>query len=145
MGPLFVRGYNGFVKFALKRGTSAPAKFAGAVAEGYLAPYNNWNNRIAIQRFVDDIPIEPGHPTKGLGDALERQLPELSDRPHLVLWGNQDFVFHHYFRDGWEEAVPAAEIHTFDHANHFVVEDAHDEVVPLIRDFLGRHPLTDEG
>jgi cis-3-alkyl-4-acyloxetan-2-one decarboxylase len=144
VGPFMVRGLNGFVRFALRKGTSRPERFKGAVAEGYLAPYNNWKNRIAIQKFVDDIPIEAGHPTEPYGAALEQQIPELSDRPHLVIWGNQDFVFHHYFRDGWKAAVPNGEFHQLDHANHFVVEDAFEDIVPLMRDFLDRHPIQPE-
>ena len=80
------------MKFALKKGTAKPEQFNGPVGAGYLAPYDNWNNRVAVQRFVEDIPIEDGHPTKGLGEALERQLPDLAHHPHLVIWGNQDFV-----------------------------------------------------
>ena len=144
IGPTIVRGFNGFVKFALKKGTARPDKFKGAVAKGYLAPYDNWKNRVAVQRFVEDIPIESNHPTKPFGEALERQLTDFADRPHLVIWGNQDFVFHHYFRDGWKNAVPDAEMHELDHANHFVVEDAFEEIVPLMTDFLGRHPLGGE-
>ena len=142
VGPMIVRGFNGFVKFAIRKGTARPDKFVGPVAQGYLAPYDNWDNRVAVQRFVEDIPIEANHPTKGFGEALQRQLPEFAERPHLIIWGNQDFVFHHYFRDGWKEAIPDAEIHEFDHANHFVVEDAFDDIVPLMSDFLNRHPLS---
>lgn len=143
IGPVLVRGFNGFVRFAMKKGTAKPEQFLGPVGAGYSAPYNNWNNRVAVQRFVEDIPIEAGHPTKPFGEALERQLPEFAHLPHLIIWGNQDFVFHHYFRDGWKEAVPNAEMHEFDHANHFVVEDAFEDILPLVTDFLDRHELSD--
>ena len=36
---------------------------------------------------------------------------------------------------------PAALPHFFE-AGHYVLEDAHEEILPLVRDFLGRHPLS---
>ena len=141
LGPAFVRGWNGFVKYALSKGTSKPKTLRGPIADGYKAPYNSWANRVAIQAFVDDIPLEDDHPTKGFGEALQRQLPDLGEHPHLIIWGDQDFVFHHYFRDCWIEDMPEAEVHVLPDANHLVVEDATTQIIPLMTDFLDRHPL----
>jgi haloalkane dehalogenase len=33
-------------------------------------------------------------------------------------------------------------VHTFDDAGHYVLEDAHEEILPLIRDFLQSNPLA---
>jgi pimeloyl-ACP methyl ester carboxylesterase len=58
--------------------------------------------------------------------------------PTLIVWGKNDYIFpadgaHPYRRD-----LPDAEFHLLD-SGHFVLEDKADEVVPLIRDFLGRN------
>ena len=37
---------------------------------------------------------------------------------------------------------PAAEIHSWGDASHWVVEDAHERIVPLLRDWLARHPVA---
>jgi haloalkane dehalogenase len=37
--------------------------------------------------------------------------------------------------------LPGAEIHPFEHAGHYILEDAADQVIPLIRDFLARNPV----
>lgn len=142
VGPFAVRGFNAFLKFALKKGTSKPEQFDGPIGEGYLAPYDNWANRIAIQRFVDDIPVEKQHPTAWARTELAEGIRSLADRPHIVIWGTQDFVFHRYFLEGWRETVPEAEVIELDQANHFVVEDAHETILPLVNDWLGRHPLA---
>ncbi len=42
-------------------------------------------------------------------------------------------------------AFPAAEVHRFPDAGHYVLEDAGEEILPLVRDFLRRHPLSAEG
>src|SRR5262249_53991479 len=34
-----------------------------AVKAGLLAPYDSWANRIAVARFVQDIPLVAGHPS----------------------------------------------------------------------------------
>ncbi len=33
-----------------------------AVRAGLLAPYDSWRHRVAIDRFVHDIPLYPGIP-----------------------------------------------------------------------------------
>jgi len=141
VGPLAVRGFNAFLRFALKKGSARPEQYDGPIGQGYLAPYGSWADRIAIQRFVEDIPVERNHPTAWARTELREGIASLSDRPHLVIWGTQDFVFHDYFRQGWRETVPDAEFHELPDANHFVVEDAHERIVPWVRDWLERHPI----
>jgi pimeloyl-ACP methyl ester carboxylesterase len=57
--------------------------------------------------------------------------------PTLIVWGKNDKIFpadgaHPYKRD-----LPDVEFHLID-TGHFALEDKADEIVPLIRDFLGR-------
>jgi pimeloyl-ACP methyl ester carboxylesterase len=57
--------------------------------------------------------------------------------PTLIVWGGNDKIFpaegaHPYKRD-----LPDLEFHLLD-TGHFALEDKADEMVPLIRDFLGR-------
>jgi haloalkane dehalogenase len=142
VGPLAVRGFNAFLRFALARGTTHPERFSGAVGQGYLAPYGTWADRVAIHKFIADIPIEAEHPTAWARDSLAAGIRTLSDRPHLVVWGTQDFVFHKYFLDGWRETVPDAEFIEVADAHHFVVEDAADRIPRWMTDWLARHPLV---
>ena len=71
-----------------------------------------------------------------------RRLPEFADRPAFVGWGLRDFVFDRHFLDGFRRALPGAEVHAFDDANHYVLEDRHEVLVPAIRAFLDAHPLA---
>jgi cis-3-alkyl-4-acyloxetan-2-one decarboxylase len=61
--------------------------------------------------------------------------------PTLICWGMKDFVFDHHFLALWEQHFPQAEIHRFDDCGHYILEDAHEEIVPLVEDFLKRHPI----
>jgi len=144
LGPVLIRGLNGFVRVALLRAVTDRTRVRGAVARGYLAPYRSWADREAILRFVQDIPLEEDHPTRPLFLGIDAALAVLEDRPVLVVWGERDFCFTPEFRRGWQERLPHAEVHQLADAGHWVMEDAHEQVVPLVRDFLERHPVPAE-
>ena len=42
----------------------------------------------------------------------------------------------------WQRRFPGAEVHRFEDSGHYVLEDAHEEIVPLVREFLSREPAT---
>jgi haloalkane dehalogenase len=137
-GPLLVRGFNGFLKAGLATSIANPARFTRGVRAGYLFPYDSWAHRVAILRFVQEIPLERGHPNRRLMDDLERQLHVLKERPHLVIWGLQDRVFHRGFLAGWRQRFPAAEVHALEDASHWVVDEAPERILALMREFLAR-------
>jgi len=64
LGGFLVRGLNAFAGSATYMAISNHARMTRQVRAGYLAPYNNWHNRIAVHRFVQDIPWEENHPTR---------------------------------------------------------------------------------
>ncbi len=61
--------------------------------------------------------------------------------PALILWGAQDPIFLPAGASAYLRDLPKAELHHLD-TGHFALEDKLDEMVPLIREFLGRHLLT---
>jgi cis-3-alkyl-4-acyloxetan-2-one decarboxylase len=143
IGPLLVRGLNAFSRGAVRYCVCEP--MATAVREGYLAPYDSWQNRIAVLRFVQDIPLSPGDRGFDLIHEVADGLHRFAALPMLICWGERDFVFDHHFLDEWRRRFPAAEVHRFAEAGHYVLEDAGNEILPLIRDFLRRHPLLSQG
>jgi haloalkane dehalogenase len=110
-------------------------KMSPDVRRGYLYPYNNYKNRIAIARFVDDIPMKPSHRSYRTLKEIELSLPR-HQCPVLILWGRKDFCFHDYFLNRWKEIYPHAAVQTFDRAGHYVVEDAQDEILQALKHFL---------
>jgi pimeloyl-ACP methyl ester carboxylesterase len=109
---------------------------AKATARGYLAPYDSWHNRLAVHRFIQDIPLRQGDRALALVEETERRLGELSHLPMLICWGMHDFVFDVHFLNRWVELFPAAEVHRFAEAGHYVLEDAGGEIVPLVQKFV---------
>lgn len=105
------------------------------IKEGYLLPYNNWENRIAVDRFVQDIPMDADHKSyKTLNDIYQklRSLPQ----PKIILWGGKDFCFNKHFFEKWVEIYPEADAYWYAKAGHYVIEDALEEVSTRIWEFI---------
>ncbi len=140
LGPLLVRGLNAFCRGAAKHCcTRRPMQ--PAIRQAYLAPYDSWKNRIAVLRFVQDIPLKPSDSSYTLVSEIQNGLGRFRDVPMLICWGEKDFVFDKDFLAEWMRRFPQAEVHRFADAGHYVLEDAADEIIDLVRSFLKRHPL----
>jgi len=138
LGEIIVRLFNGF---------AGPARFMAVekrldpeTARGYLAPYDSWQNRIAIARFVEDIPMHSGHRSYAPLVTIEERLDQVRDRkiPLLILWGGKDFCFNDHFFGEWRRRFPKAESHYFNDGGHYVLEDKTAEIVPILQAFLAR-------
>ena len=142
MGPIAILLFNAFVRGALMRACVHPERLTAKVREGYLAPYNTYPNRIGILRFIQDIPMNPKVPSYSVVKSIQENLNEFQDRPMLIVWGKQDFCFNDHFLNRWQEYFPEAEVHEVEDAGHFVVEDAHERIVPWMREFLSNNPIS---
>jgi len=137
LGQFLVQGLNGFTQGALRFATSQPQRFTDEVKAGYVAPYNNWRNRIATHRFVKDIPMESHHPTRVTLERIAKDLPRFRNHRMVIFWGAKDFCFTvEDFLPEWQKRFPLAEVHVFEDAGHYVVEDAHERILPRLLDFL---------
>ena len=116
--------------------THKPGGLTKTEKQGYLAPYDNWANRVAVYKFVMDIPRTKSHPSYQTAEWLESEMPQFADRPALMVWGMQDWCFREECIDRLASMLPDAKIHKIADAGHYVVEDATDEVVRAVRDFL---------
>jgi pimeloyl-ACP methyl ester carboxylesterase len=141
LGRWAVQGANLFARCALWMAVEKPERMTPEVRAGLLAPYDNWNNRTAVYRFVADIPFASSHPTHRVLAEIEAGLPSLADRPVQIIWGMRDWCFTPVCLARLVESFPRAEVHRLEDAGHYVVEDAHERIVPLVNEFLERHPL----
>lgn len=139
LGEWIVRGFNAFSAGASWIGVERA--MPAAVRRAYVAPYDGWANRIATIRFMQDIPLSPADRAWPLLEAAGKALPGFAGRPAFIGWGLKDFVFDRHFLDGFRAALPEAQVHAFEDAGHYVLEDKHEVLVPAIRAFLDAHPL----
>jgi cis-3-alkyl-4-acyloxetan-2-one decarboxylase len=135
LGTLLVRGFNAFSKGAVKSCVTR-CPLPPNVAAAYLAPYNSWHNRLAVHRFIQDIPLAKGDAAWDIVANVEQNLPQFQNTPTLICWGMHDFVFDHHFLTRFQQLLPHAQTHQFPDAGHYLLEDSHEQVIPLVKKFL---------
>ena len=140
-GKLAVQGCNAFARAAISMATEQKAGLPPQVADGLLAPYDSWTHRTAIYRFVKDIPLSPNHRTWAVLEAIESGLARVADWPIMLVWGMRDWCFRPECLDRLQQHWPAAEVHRFEDAGHYVVEDAIARINPLFDNFLNKHDV----
>lgn len=136
-GDFLVRRLNGFAWPATFMASSSP--LSKTVKRGYLYPYNNYRNRVAVSEFVKDIPMRPGHRSYKTLRGVERKLKEL-ECPKLILWGGKDFCFNDDFFAKWKEIYPDSFHKYYPGAGHYILEDETEDVIESVRQFVESNP-----
>lgn len=142
LGQFGLQGLNLFGRAALRM-TMNRRRLTPAERAGYLVPYSDWASRVAIHRFVQDIPLASGHPSYAKLAEIEAGLPTLADRPFQFVWGMRDWCFTPACLDKFLEIFPDAAVHRIADAGHWVVEDAREEIAPVVERFFERNPIRD--
>jgi cis-3-alkyl-4-acyloxetan-2-one decarboxylase len=135
LGAFCVRGLNMFCRGAL-RYCATERKLTSGEKSAYLAPYDSWENRLAVHRFIQDIPIRPEDPGYDIVTGVQDGLEQFRDTPTLLLWGMKDFVFDPAYLDEFERRMPNAKVHRFAGAGHYVMEDRREDVCRLVGEFV---------
>ena len=136
VGALAICGFNAFAGAAIHMAVNHRERMTPAVREGLLAPYNNWNNRIATLRFVQDIPMSSSHASWQTLENIDDGIAAFKDRRMLICWGLKDWCFNASFLQTWRERFPQAAVETYADAGHYVLEDAHERIAPRVLEFL---------
>lgn len=140
VGAALVRGLNAFSEVA-SRVCVTRAPMPPDVRRAYVAPYRSYADRIATLRFVQDIPLSPGDPAYRIVSETQDKLHLFAHLPALVCWGERDFVFDGKFLRQWERHLPEAKVVRFPDCGHYVLEDARDEILSLVDEFIRESPL----
>ena len=122
----------GFIAGAL---AMANPRLSRDVWSGFLAPYQGAHRREAIATFVEDIPLEPEHPSNDALDAIADGIVSgLAGVPTLLGWGPSDPVFSDLYLHDFEQRLPHAHVHRFIGASHLVPE--HPDFIPTLGRWL---------
>lgn len=135
LGEFCVLRFNAFSRIAAELCCSRK-KLTPEVKQGYAAPYEDPARRIATLRFVQDIPLNPEDKAYEIVLGVASRLDQFSKTPALICWGLKDFVFDKHFLAEWKKYWPHAEVHEYPDCHHYILEDAFEEIAPLIRKFM---------
>ncbi len=141
LGTIGMRGLNVFAAAAQSMATSRSGGLDPAVLAGLIAPYDNWANRVAIDRFVADIPMTRQHPTYAVLQQLEQDIQQFDALPCLLAWGMKDWCFTPKCLERFQQLLPRAVTAELSDAGHWVIEDQPQQTIDMVRDFLNHHPL----
>lgn len=133
LGEYMMRSFNAFAWPATFMAVEKPLN--RNIKKGFLLPYNNYQNRIGVARFVQDIPMQEGHRSFDTLKAIEEDLVNLPG-DKLLLWGAKDFCFTTHFYERFREFFPEAKTHLIQDAGHYLLEDAPEETLEAIKTFL---------
>jgi cis-3-alkyl-4-acyloxetan-2-one decarboxylase len=135
LGPPLIRGLNLFCRGAAKH-CVVRQPLSEDVREQFLAPYGSWADRIAVDRFVRTIPLTPSDDGYNIVAETEIGLSRVADHRIMLAWGMKDFVFDGDYLAEWRQRFPKAEVCAVTDAGHYLLEDAGDELIPRIVQFL---------
>lgn len=139
LGAWLILRHNAFCR-AAARWCVTRRKMPDDVRRMYLMPYDTPENRVAVLKFVQTIPLRPTDPGYDIVAGVEASLSKFRDVPTLLVWGMRDFVFDKHFLLEWRRHFPHAETHAWPDCGHYLLEDAGDEVIIRVKEFLAKHP-----
>jgi haloalkane dehalogenase len=134
LGAWLVMRCNAFALAAARVGFKRPV--SKEIRQAYTAPYDSPANRIAILRFVQDIPLRENDPGFDIVLNTAEHLDLFANLPCLIAWGEKDFVFDRTFLRKWLNYYPKAEVHRFADCGHYILEDGGAALVGTIREFV---------
>lgn len=132
LGDYAIRGLNLFARAALLMAAKKP--LSKEVRQALLWPYRNYQDRIALLRFVQDIPLHAAHPSWKTLTDIEEHLSALPQG--LILWGEKDFCFNQHFLKRWQQIWPDALVRRFPEGGHYLLEDESEGCLKAIREYL---------
>ncbi len=139
-GAWLILKKNAFCRIAVKWCVTRK-KLPADVREMYLKPYDTPEHRVAVLKFVQTIPLKASDPGYDIVSDTALSLSKFANVPTLLLWGMRDFVFDRHFLADWQRYFPHAETHTWPDCGHYLLEDAGEEAIPKIREFLAKNPI----
>jgi pimeloyl-ACP methyl ester carboxylesterase len=139
IGELLVKGLHMVVRgFLFGGGVLRRERLTPTVRRAYLAPHRGWSQRTAILALAREFPADRTGRVADFQDAIHRGFSALASRPVFIAWATKDVVLGPAVFDQWRRDFPGAEVLSLPDVGHFLQEDAHEQVVPALVDFLAR-------
>jgi haloalkane dehalogenase len=139
-GERFVLEKDGYLEPALIGTTHHRERLTPIVMEAYRAPFPTPHSRRALLCWSRDIPVSETDPSYPEMKRIEEHLSLFANTPVLLVWGMRDAVLPPPVLRQWEKLYPHAATREIEDAGHFLQEDAPEEIVGCIEQFLIQTP-----
>ncbi len=141
IGEVMVKGLHAFVRvFLFKAGVVHPQRLGDREKAAYLAPHPTWASRTSVLVFPREIPSGPDGPVSDFVAQVHHQLiAGNAYKPVFIAWPMKDIAFGpEILNNLWLQDFPDAEVMRIEEAGHYIQEDAHEQVIPRLLQFLSR-------
>ena len=126
---------NFFVERMIPTGTTR--QLSQEEMDHYRGVQPNRSARLGVAEFPRQLRAA-GPWLKELADAVPATLGK---KPLLLVWGMKDWCFHTSYLQEFQQRFPNAETFEIPDAGHYLFEDAHERIIPRVREFLDSNPL----
>lgn len=111
------------------------------IRSAYLYPLLKKSNQHPVIRFIEDIPCAPEEPSAQTMFEIEAALWLLRDKPACIIWGMKDWLYKIKCFRKWVGYFPHSEQHILEKAGRCITEDAADEIVSIVSNFLKKNGI----
>ena len=130
--------FNMFLNTACQRNMSSIVK------RGFKYPYQNCSDRIAVLRFIEDVPLDPEHVSFEALLEIEHGLWMFRETPVCIIWGMKDWYFSPRYLKRWRLFYPQAQVLEIADAGYYVLEDECIRSMMFIKNFLESSTVNTE-
>jgi haloalkane dehalogenase len=135
-GRFMIQGLNLFSRGILWLASANRKNLTPEVRSALLAPYDSWSHRLAVYRFVQDIPLSSRHPSYETLQRIEESLPLFQTHRVCLIWGMLDWCFSPEYLKRFLQFFPEADVHRLEKAHHLLLEDAPETIAAALETFL---------
>ena len=111
-------------------------RFPRAVREAYRLPFPDNASKVAMLRFIEDIPCVPEDDSAQSMLEIESSLWMLREKPAAIVWAAKDWLYPMRCFRTWLKYFPAAEVHLLENAGRYLPEDEPGKLISILRNFL---------
>ena len=111
-------------------------KLPKLVQEGYKMPYKSHSDRIAILRFIEQMPCNPDDNSYESLVDIEHGLWLFRDFPLLIIWAGKDWLYTENCLKKWMQFCPNAKLRRIPNAGRYITEEASEEFIQTVNTFL---------
>lgn len=124
------------IEGVIKGGIYQKDNITDSMINAYTAPFPSEEYYIGAFAWPKDIPIGDSHPSAPTMKHVRENLNNLSEKEKILIWGLKDPIFPKKMINWWQKIYTDIKTYEIKDASHFLQEDAPDEIISIISDFI---------